>query len=132
MGQSSILKEINEKVTGMTELMGDGGYIGQMLQSLKKDIENLPSQIANDKNSSRMALQINEVAQKIDTLAGNEGMNLSELMQISVQEGLEQAPSIREIRQKADRIQGGIEIVQEKIEKELIGEDAPIIKVVYS
>ena len=77
-------------------------------------------------------MQMNEIAQKIDSLAGDEGLNLSELMQTSVQEGLEQAPGLREVRQRTDRIQGAIEIVQERVEKNLVGDEAPIIKVVYS
>jgi hypothetical protein len=132
MGQNSTLKEISEKIKGVTDMMSEKGYVGQMLQALKKDVNELPATLKKDKTSSKMQAQMSEVMEQITTLAGDKGLSLGELMDISVAEGLEQAPSLREMRKRSDKMQGAIEIVQETIERELVGDETPIVQVVYS
>ncbi|HTL47646.1 MAG TPA: hypothetical protein VL688_06230 [Verrucomicrobiae bacterium] len=132
MGKSKELQEISEQIKGVSNVVSEKGYIGQMLEALKKQVTEIPEVLRKDRSNKKMQNQIQEVAEQISTLAGDKGLNLGELMDVSVQEGLEQSPSLREIRKRSDKMQGAIEVVQQTIERELVNDETPIVEVVYS
>ena len=68
-----------------------------------------------------MSTTLNEVANNIRTLAGdNMGLDLSEIIGTS----LEDSSSIRDIRRKADAVQGTTEVMQKVMEQKLGGLDS--------
>ena len=78
-----------------------------------------------------MRQAINDVAERISALAGDQGFDFSKLMEIGVGKGLEKSDSIRSIRKKTDAVQGATELMQLLMEKKLGGLDDPVIHVIY-
>ena len=127
----STLKEILNGVQGLEGTMGSDGQVSQKLEVLKQKMDRLPGTIAQEAGSTRMRQAIDQVAERINTLAGEEGYDFSQLMEIGVEKGLEKSETVKEIRKKTDAVQGATEVMQIIMENKLGGIDAPVVHAIY-
>jgi len=105
----------------------DNGHIGQNLEALKQKIDRIPRAIAEEGQTVQMRRTINQVADSIKTLAGDQGYDFSQL----VKKGLDESPNLKQIRKKTDEVQGATEVMQILMERKLGGVDDPVVHVTY-
>jgi hypothetical protein len=97
--------------------------IGLTLKNLEEQVEELPEAIAKEGPSAYLTEAVNDIAQRLDAIAGEEGFDLSALLE----EALGESPTIKEIRNKTDNIQAVIHLLQMLFEAKFGGLDTPIV-----
>ena len=111
--------------------LATGGDVGKSLEVLKQKVERIPRAIAESSGNTQMREAIGNVAEQLNTLAGDQGYDFSQLMQMGVEKGLDKSESIKDIRKKTDSVQGATEIMQMIMENKLGGIDEPVVHVIY-
>ncbi|MCM8792601.1 MAG: hypothetical protein NC826_05640, partial [Candidatus Omnitrophica bacterium] len=102
---------------------GEKINIGLTLKNLQESVERLPETIAREGPSAKIAETINEIAERIKAIAGEEGFDFSDMLE----EALGESPTIREIRNKTDAIQAVIQLLQMLFEAKFGGLDTPVV-----
>jgi len=130
-GTRSLVQDTLDLAEQILSSMGDDGQMAERLELLKSKIERIPRAIAEEAGSKQMRQAIDQVADRINTLAGEDGYDFSELMQMGVEQGLEKSETIQGIRQKTDAVQGTTEVMQILMENKLGGIDDPVVHVIF-
>jgi hypothetical protein len=127
LGTKKAAQDTLDLLSAIKGTLAGGGEVGQALELLKVKVDRIPKAISEDVGTMQMRSTVNEVADRIKQLAGDEGYDFSEL----VKKGLEESPSIGEIRESTDEIGGATEVMQILMERKLGGIDEPVIHVTY-
>jgi hypothetical protein len=119
-----------EAVTALEIAVGsaDETNVILSLQSLQESIEELPEQIAEEGTSEVFTRKLNDIAERLVGLAGEEGFDLSDL----VEEALGDSPTIKAIRSKTDAIQSVVQLLQMLFEAKFGGMDMPVVSTTLS
>jgi hypothetical protein len=128
--QSGGVKASKDALKAIQEVQGSlatGGDVGRALETLKVKVERIPKAVAQESGNVQMRQALGEVAERITALAGDEGYDFSQL----VKKGIEEAPSLKDIRKKTDQVQGTTELMQLLMEQKLGGVDDPVVHVIY-
>ncbi len=126
-----VIQDTYTAVKNLQGSLGGDGQLGQKLEVLKQRIDRIPKAVAEEGSNVRMKQAINDVAERISALAGDEGYDFSQLMEMGVEKGLEKSDSIQNIRKKTDTVQGATEVMQLLMENKLGGIDDPVVHVIY-
>jgi len=126
-GQKSIAQQTLDAVKTLEGELSNDGNLGQKLETIKQKIDRIPKAVADEGNTVKMKQAINEVADRITQLAGEDGYDFSEL----IVKGLEESESVKDIRKKTDQVQGATEVMQILVENKLGGVDDPVVHVLY-
>ncbi|MFC1658694.1 hypothetical protein ACFL1D_04815 [Candidatus Omnitrophota bacterium] len=121
----SAIDETLDAVTALEIAVGSDNDTNVILslQSLQDSINELPEQLAQEGTSAVFARKLNEIAERLVGLGGEEGFDLSDL----VEEALGDSPAIKAIRSKADAIQGIVQLLQMLFESKFGGMDMPVV-----
>jgi len=130
-GGTQAAKDAFRAIQDVKGSLATGGDVGKSLEVLKQKVERIPRAIAESSGNVKMRESINDVAEQLNTLAGDQGYDFSQLMQIGVEKGLEKSESIKDIRKKTDTVQGATEVMQMIMENKLGGIDEPVVHVIY-
>ncbi|MBU2101741.1 hypothetical protein KKH05_03450, partial [Patescibacteria group bacterium] len=102
---------------------GDGTSIILSLKSLQNSVEELPEVLSKEGPSAMLTGKINEIASRLVALAGEEGFDLTELLE----EALGDSPTIKAIRGKTDAIQSVVQLLQMLFEAKFGGLETPVV-----
>jgi hypothetical protein len=102
---------------------GEKINIGLTLKNLQESVEKLPETIAKEGPSATIVKTINEIAERIKAIAGEEGFDFSQMLE----EALGESPTIKEIRSKTEAIQSVIQLLQMLFEAKFGGLDTPVV-----
>jgi len=127
------LTEIQSLLLGITSMLGEEGDMNKSLDVLKDEIERLPDSIAEQEDLLETRMKIENITSMLATLSGGQGdIDLSMLIQMGIEEGIEESTSIRSLRSQAFSIEETVDEVQKTLEEELNEEDEPVVHVIYS
>jgi hypothetical protein len=126
-GSKSLAQDTLSMVKRIQSDLNTDGHISRNLEFLKQKIDRIPKAVAEEGGTVQMRKAVNEVADTIKQLAGSEGYDFSQL----VKKGIEEAPSLKDVRQKTDEIQGAAEVMQILMERKFGGVDEPVVHVTY-
>jgi len=105
----------------------DAGATNAALLRLQQTIDTLPAVIAREMSqegpTAAIAKQVEQISTSLNTLAGEEGYDLSAILEKS----LNDSPTIQEITGKTENIKGAVGIMREIVERELGGSDEPVV-----
>ncbi|MFA7001656.1 MAG: hypothetical protein WC352_05885 [Candidatus Omnitrophota bacterium] len=137
-GAEQAAKEALDAIQGLEAVMTKGGDVAGLkaqIADIKSTVDQLPNLLKSSLKSEKPEDSISGVnktleamALKLESLAGKEGYDLSEL----VGRAISTDPTIKEIRQKSDDIDLGVAVVQKTIEAKLGTTEDPIIMVSYT
>ena len=134
-GAETAAKKALDEIKGIEAAMTKGGDIAgvkDQMMALKDIVVELPNQIKElakgDTGIKDVTQAVNSISSQLNNLAGTEGYDLSQLMSKAISE----APSVKDLRRKADAITAGVDVVQKTIEKKLGGSEEPIVAVSYT
>ena len=103
---------------------GENINIGLTLKNLKESVEAIPEAIKKETSSEQVVKTVNEIADRLRTLVGEEeGYNLEELLG----EALTESPTLKEVRSKTDSINAIVDILLQLFEAKFGGADTPVI-----
>ncbi|MCX5702217.1 MAG: hypothetical protein NTW64_04490 [Candidatus Omnitrophica bacterium] len=102
---------------------GENINIALTLKNLKESVDALPGALAKEGPSTQLVQTVNEISDRIRSLAGEEGFDLSTLLE----EALSGSPTIKDMRTKTDAINSVIELLMQIFEAKLGGLDSPVI-----
>ncbi|MCK4824568.1 hypothetical protein KA005_52940, partial [bacterium] len=100
-----------------------GTDIDLMLTYLQETVESLPKLLAQEGPLPEMSKSINDMADRLIKLAGDEGYDMSTLMEKSLSE----SPTLKEMRLKTDQINAVVVLLRKIFESKFGGEDAPVV-----
>ncbi|MBI4357688.1 MAG: hypothetical protein HY584_00155, partial [Candidatus Omnitrophica bacterium] len=135
-GAERAARQAVDAIKSMEAVMLKGGDIGGVKDSvsdLKTVIDEIPGMIARamDKPNNpvnQVKRMVEDVRARLQALAGNEGFDFSQIFQMALSE----SPDIKQIRQNADSINTGVEVMGAIVEAKLGGTDTPIVHVSYT
>ena len=127
----SSLKGIEASLGSIKGNMETGGNLVPTLELLKTKLDALPKQVAQESGAGEVKRVVNDAAQTIQKLAGNEGYSLGEIVKIGVSEGVEKSKTVQQVRKTVDQVQGATEIMQILMERKYGGVDEPVVHVLY-
>ncbi|MCH7589550.1 hypothetical protein IIB34_00760, partial [PVC group bacterium] len=104
-------------------MSGEKINIALTLKSLKDSVEALPDIMAKDGPSALMTRAINDISERLRQLAGDEGYDLSTILD----QALADNPTLKDVQQKTRYISGAVEVMQEIFEHEFGGIDDPFV-----
>jgi hypothetical protein len=118
-------KKVLEAVTALQNvIMSENSInISLALTNLQRAVEDLPSTIAQQTSGLGQSKILNEVADKLKVLVGEQGLDLGDMLEQVMGEN----PTIRDIRTKTDSIQSVIRFLQELFEAKFGGMDTPVV-----
>jgi hypothetical protein len=102
---------------------GENINIALTLKNLQESVKAIPEAIAKEGPSSRLAQQVNEISDRLKVLSGEEGYDLSTLLE----DALSQSPTMKDMRSKTDAINSVIEILMQLFENKFGGVDTPVV-----
>ena len=128
-GAKKLAQETLDALKGIQGVLSYDGDVGRALELLKVKMDRLPKAIAQEGTSQQGQIKsaVSQIAEQIKSLAGDEGYDLSEL----VQKGLEESSTITDIRQSTDEVEGATEVMQMIMERKMGGVDDPIVHVTF-
>jgi hypothetical protein len=127
-GTKAVVQDTFDAVRALQAEVGVGGHMSEALTNLNQKVDELPKTVAKEGATQQMRNALNDVAQQIKTLAGdNMGYDMSQI----VGKALEENSSLRDVRKKADEVQGTTELMQILLERKLGGVDAPVVEAFY-
>ncbi|MBI4598484.1 MAG: hypothetical protein HY737_08820, partial [Candidatus Omnitrophica bacterium] len=126
-GVKNIAQETLDAVKAVRGTLATGGDFNNALELLKVKVDRIPRLVAEESGTGKIKRTVDEVAETIKSLAGDQGYDFSQL----VKKGIEEAPSLKDVRKKADEIQGATEVMQILMEHKLGGIDDPVVHVTY-
>ena len=86
-------------------------------------IDRLPRRIAEEGITDPVVRAVDDIRNQFVEFTGEEGYDFATLFEM----GLEQSPTIGDIRGTTDKVQGATEVIQKVVEQKLGGEDAPVV-----
>jgi hypothetical protein len=104
-------------------ISGDNINIALTLKNLKDSIDALPESLSKEGPSSQIAKVINEIAERLNSLAGGEGYDFTELLE----QALTESPTMKQVRSKTDAISAVVELLLRLFESKFGGVDTPIV-----
>jgi hypothetical protein len=126
-GVKSIAQDALDAIQGVEGALATGGNIDIALQHLREQVDDLPRRVAEEGITVQMRSAVNELADKVNSLVGEEGYAFGELLE----EGLSQSPTVSEVRSKVDETMGIVDLLQLLFERKLGGRDDPVVHVIY-
>jgi hypothetical protein len=128
-GAKRLAQETLDAIKGIQGVLSYDGDVGRALEGLKAKLDRLPRAVVEEGAAAQTQIKstVNQIAEQIRSLAGDEGYDFSEL----VQKGLEESPTVQDIRKSTDQVQGATEVMQVIMEKKLGGVDEPVVHVVF-
>jgi len=102
---------------------GENINIALTLKNLKESVDALPQIVAKEGPSAVITQTINDIAERIKRLAGEEGYDLREL----IGEALGESPTIKDVRSKTDAISSIVDLLLQLFEAKFGGVDSPIV-----
>jgi hypothetical protein len=126
-GVKNVAQEALDAINVVKGTLDSGGNIGRSLELLRTRVDRIPRQVAEEGTTVRMRQAVDQVATTIKQLAGSEGYDFSQLMR----KGLEESPTLKDVRQKTDEVQGATEVMQILMERKLGGLDEPVVHVLF-
>jgi hypothetical protein len=135
-GAVASLSTIKADMSDLASLIRSGSQSSgdeyQLLQRLERQITELPrtiaKEVANQGAMYEIRSTLNQVAQQIKVLAGEQhGYDLSKI----IGKALDESSSLKDIRGKADRVQGTTELMMKIMDQNFRGIDAPVIHAVF-
>ncbi len=124
----SITDDVLSAIKGVEGTLATGGDVGLALESLQESIDDLPNLISTGGGGEEAINQvrgtINDIADKLIALAGEEGFDISEI----IEDALSSSPTIQDIKKKTEKIKSAIKFMQALFEHKFGGmEDEPIV-----
>jgi hypothetical protein len=121
-------KAAEKAVDAIKELeatMAKGGDMRSALKSLQKSVNELPQEVAKASGgeTKRIRATVNEIAERLQRLAGDNGLDLSEM----IGKAIDDSASIQDIRGRSEAISQSLEVLGAVVEKKLGGADEPIV-----
>ncbi len=104
-------------------ISGDNINIAITLKNLKESVDALPATLAREGLTPNIGKQINEIAERLKKLAGEEGYDFADLLE----EALGDSPTIREVRSKTEAIRMVVDLLLQILEAKFGGIDSPIV-----
>ena len=128
-GVKRFAKDTYESLKAIQGMLSYDGDVGRALEMLKTKVDRIPKLIAEEGNSAQEEVinTVNNIADQIQLLAGDQGYDFSEL----ITKGLDESKSIGDIREATDEVQGATEVMQILMENKLGGLDDPVIHVTF-
>ncbi|MCK5451319.1 MAG: hypothetical protein KAI70_06105, partial [Candidatus Omnitrophica bacterium] len=124
---ASLIQEALDTIGAVRELISiDAGETNKALEKLQNTVEFLPKVIAKEIAKGQtgvIARQVDDIATQLNILAGDEGYDLSTMLE----KKLSESPTIIEIRTKTDNIKGAVSVMRDIVQQKLGGTDEPII-----
>ncbi|MCM8787454.1 MAG: hypothetical protein NC935_05295, partial [Candidatus Omnitrophica bacterium] len=102
---------------------GDNVNIALTLKNLKESVDNLPTVLAKEGVTPNIVKQINEIAERLAKIGGEEGFDFKELLE----EALGESPAMKEVRSKTEAIRMVVELLLQIFEAKFGGVDTPIV-----
>ncbi|MDD4938734.1 MAG: hypothetical protein PHI60_01055 [Candidatus Omnitrophica bacterium] len=101
--------------------------IGATLKNLQDSINNLPALMEEAAGGTNkvMGETINEIAERLKKLAGEEGYDIKSL----IEKNLGESPTLKEVRKNTDSISSVVQLLLKLYEAKFGGEDAPVVSV---
>jgi len=118
-------KKILEAMKSVEAALGaeDGVSIALTLKNLHESIEELPELINQEGASAVVTSAINDISDKLDEIASQEGFDISNMLE----EKLSESPTIKAIRSKTDAIEAVVALLRALFEAKFGGMDTPIV-----
>ncbi|MBU1061696.1 MAG: hypothetical protein KJ952_03120, partial [Candidatus Omnitrophica bacterium] len=104
-------------------ISGDSINIALTLKNLKSSVDALPEIMSKEGPTAVITNAINEVSDRIKALAGEEGYDMGTILE----EALTESPTVKEIRNKTDAINGTVDVVLQTFESKIGGIEDPIV-----
>jgi hypothetical protein len=104
-------------------ISGDNINIALTLKNLKESVDALPEVLSKEGPSTVITKALNEIAERLNILGGEEGLDFSTLLE----EALGESPTIKDIRSKTETIQSIIQLLQMLFEAKFGGMDTPVV-----
>lgn len=102
---------------------GENINIGLTLKNLKESIDALPGFLSKEMPSEHMGQMVNEIAERLKVLAGDEGYDFQDLLE----EALGTSPAVKEVRNKTEAIRAVVDLLLQIFEAKFGGVDTPIV-----
>jgi hypothetical protein len=102
---------------------GDNINIALTLKNLRDSVQALPEVLAKEGPTPQLAKSINEIADKLKVLLGEEGYDFKDLLE----KALGESPAIKEVRKKTDAINFVVDLLLQIFEAKFGGIDSPIV-----
>jgi len=104
-------------------ISGDNINIAITLKNLKDSVDALPSTLAKEGITPNLTKQINDIAERLKKIAGEEGYDFKDLLE----EALGESPTIKEVRSKTEAIRMVVDLLLQIFEAKFGGLDSPIV-----
>ncbi|MFH1459976.1 MAG: hypothetical protein ABIG64_06340, partial [Candidatus Omnitrophota bacterium] len=120
----SVVDDTLEMVEELRKTLAKGGDVGGALVSLQESIDDLPRVLRDEGPSGKLADSLNEMAERLTELAGDQGYDISSI----VEEALGKSPTILELKKKSENIKTMVNFIQQLLQHKLGGmEDEPVV-----
>ncbi|MFA5157334.1 MAG: Ser-Thr-rich GPI-anchored membrane family protein [Candidatus Omnitrophota bacterium] len=119
-------KKILDAVAGLEGMLRtrDINNIALTLKSIKDSIDLLPSTLAKEGISGKLTADtINEIAERVKRLAGDEGYDLKDILE----KGLSDNPTLKEVRGRTETINSVVDMLLKLFESKFGGAEAPVV-----
>jgi hypothetical protein len=127
-GVKAVAQDTFDAVRALQAEVGVGGHMSEALTNLNTKVDALPKAVSKEGATSQMKNAINEIATQIKSLAGDSmGYDMGQI----VGKALDDSSSLKDIRKKADEVQGTTELMQILLESKMGGVDAPVTLMMY-
>ncbi|MFC1631215.1 GPI anchored serine-threonine rich family protein, partial [Candidatus Omnitrophota bacterium] len=103
--------------------MKSGTDIDLALTYLQETVESLPKLMAKEGPLPEIVSSINDVSERLMSLAGEEGYDMTQLME----QALSKSPTLKDMRIKTDQVGGVIDLLRKIFEAKFGGMDAPVV-----
>ena len=117
-------REALEAIRELEAKMATGGDLRKALLNLEKEVEELPNAILlkSEGKDKRMKAQMNEMAMRLQQLAGSQGLDLSQMFTKAIDE----SSTIQDIHGRSNEIQAAVSVISDVVEQKLGGTDEVI------
>ncbi|MFH1062049.1 MAG: hypothetical protein V1747_04095 [Candidatus Omnitrophota bacterium] len=111
-------------VNALQSTLATGGDVGKALTTLQDAVDELPSLLATEGPSAKMAEDINALMERLKAFAGEEGYDISAM----VEDALSNSPTMKEIKLRTESIKSVVNFLQQLFEHKFGGmEEEPMV-----
>ena len=95
------------------------------LLNLQTSVNDLPTQVAklSGGDTQRIRSTVNEISDRLQRLAGNEGLDFSQMFTKAIDE----SATVQDIRGRSQEIASSLELLGAVVQKKLGGADEPVV-----
>ncbi|MFC1621415.1 hypothetical protein ACFL2G_03825 [Candidatus Omnitrophota bacterium] len=104
-------------------ISGESINIALTLKNLKDSVDAIPELMQKEGPSSQMTRAINEVSDRLLTLAGDEGYDMGTILKTA----LDESPTMKEMKNKTESIDTAVEVLTGAFESKMGGVDDPVV-----